>query len=725
MDQESMDEFFRMVGFDPDKQGNADAGSDSGNQDRERRGQGAHQQRATSATNADGGRSRERQPRGGSPDDNMSWGEVIASMIGFNPFGGSGQRGSDDSDSGDSRGGRPRFVIDDDKNPFAKWSKRGLVLGAIVFVLVLAFLYWWFHPPINIHSTDFWFILFVLVLIPAFVTFRTLSWRATRTTGKREASPARSKRFRWASYIPLAVMIFFVIGTFAMWSFWPGNAHRYATILEVEDCDFATDIQEVDYNSIPVIDRSSAVILGNRTLGEIPDYVSQFEISSVYSQINYQNRPVRVSPLNYADVFKWFTNMNTGVPAYVLVDMPSQDTKIVRLDKPMHYVESDLLNRNIDRYVQLKYPTYYFDEKAFEIDEEGTPWWVCPVQTRTIGLFGGETIIRVVLVNACTGECQDYAIEDCPQWVDRAYPSDLLVQQYNWRGRYTNGWLNSWIGQKGVVQTTPGTDGQLGYNYIAKDDDVWVYTGVTSATADNAIVGFVLANQRTAEAHYYSVAGATEDSAMRSAEGQVQNLRYEATFPLLLNINGQPTYFMALKDSAGLAKKFAMLDIQRYQNVAVGDTVSETQKSYKALLVTNGAIDTSASEDSIKTATGTIDVMTEAVVDGNSHFYIKLDSSDAIFDFALPGQIEVVGFKEGDVVTITYVESEPTSAAQTIAGAGQDSAGTEDAQVGQEPSSDAGGTTDASTGGASASGNGADGQSEPVPPVDGGEYGEG
>ena len=673
MDQESMDEFFRMVGFDPEKQGSDDARAQS---------RGQHDQRATSPSGeGDPRATRSRQTRGQDAQGDqgeMSWGQILSSMFGFggsNPFG-DGQspfdRGrrttqSGDGDSGDSRGGRPRFVVDDDKNPFAKWSKRALAIGIVVFVLFLAFCYWWFHPPINIHSTDFWFILFILVLIPSFVTFRTLSWRATKTTGKREASAGRAKRFKWASYIPVALMVFFVVGTFAMWSFWPGNAHRYATILEVENSDFATDIQEVDYNSIPVIDRSSAVILGNRTLGEIPDYVSQFEISTVYSQINYQGRPVRVSPLNYADVFKWFTNMDTGVPAYVLVDMASQDTKIVRLDKPMHYVESDLLNRNIDRYVQLKFPTYYFDEKAFEIDEDGTPWWVCPVQTRTIGLFGGETIVRVVLVNACTGECQDYAIEDCPQWVDRAYPSDLLVQQYNWRGRFTNGWLNSWIGQQGVVQTTPGTDGQLGYNYIAKDDDVWVYTGVTSATADNAIVGFVLANQRTGDAHYYSVAGATEDSAMRSAEGQVQNLRYEATFPLLLNINGQPTYFMALKDSAGLAKKFAMLDIQRYQNVAVGDTVSECQKSYKALLVTNGAIDTSVSEDALKTATGVIDVMTEAVVDGNSHFYIKLEGTDAIFDFALPNQIEVVGFKEGDVVTITYVESEPTSAAQSIA----------------------------------------------------------
>ena len=196
------------------------------------------------------------------------------------------------------------------------------------------------------------------------------------------------------------------------------------------------------------------------------------------------------------------------------------------------------------------------------------------------------------MVDATTGETQDLAIEDVPQWVDHAYPDRpaagavQLVRQV--QGRLAELRCS---GQQNVVQTTPGTDGNLGYNYIAKDDDVWVYTGVTSATADNSIVGFVLINQRTAESHFYPVAGATEDSAMQSAEGQVQNLRYQATFPLLINVSGQPTYFMALKDNAGLVKQFAMLDIQRYQNVAVGNTVAECQKAYQALLATNGVAD--------------------------------------------------------------------------------------------------------------------------------------
>ena len=552
----------------------------------------------------------------------------------------------------------------------AAWGKKALIIAAIVIVLVGLAAYWWFHPPINIHSTDTWMFVAVFILLPLFLVFWSRSHSYKEGTAKVEANPGKAKAFKFASYVPVAVAVLGVLGAVMSLSIFPGNAEKYATVLQTTEDNFAQDIKEVNYSEIPVIDRDSAVLLGNREMGSIPEYVSQFEISPLYSQINYQSSPVRVSPLGYADLFKWFTNREAGIPAYALVNMTTQDAEIVRLeDNPIHYSESEPLVRNIDRHVQLSYPFYMFDQKSFEIDDEGHPWWICPVQSRTIGLFGGTTIERVVMVDATTGETQDLAIGDVPQWVDHAYPTDLLLEQYNWSGKYKDGWLNSVFGQKNVVQTTPGTDGNLGYNYIAKDDDVWVYTGVTSATADNSIVGFVLINQRTAESHFYPVAGATEESAMQSAEGQVQNLRYQATFPLLINVSGQPTYFMALKDNAGLVKQFAMLDIQRYQNVAVGNTVAECQKAYQALLATNGVLAESGVDTGAAEKQGTIAHIAQAVVEGNSHFYVKLDDGSAIYDFALPGLIEIVGYKEGDAITFTYVEAEPTNPVEEIVGA--------------------------------------------------------
>jgi len=579
----------------------------------------------------------------------MSWADLL------NQFGGGagGAGGSQGPSAGGHRGGSEFDML---RTRFAQMSKKAIVVLAVVILIIAAFCYWWFHPPINIHSVDLWMFLAIFVLFPSFLVFFIFHQIYERGMGKREKNEKKAKRFKGLMVVPVIVALVGVLGAVASLTLFPGNAEKYSTILNTEDGDFATDIEQADYSTIPFIDRDSAVLLGNRTMGTMADYVSQFEISDLYSQINYQDAPVRVSPLNYADVFKWWSNHNTGIPAYVIVNMSTQDTQIVRLEDPIYYSDSDPFFNNVDRHVQLSHPFYIFGEKSFEIDDNGKPYWIYPVIDYTVGLFGGETVSRVVLCDASTGECQDLAIDEVPQWVDRAYPADLLIQQYNWSGALSGGWINSWLGQSGVKQTTPGSDGQLGYNYIAKDDDVWVYSGVTSATADNSIIGFVLINQRTAESKFYPVAGATEESAMSSAEGQVQNLKYEATFPLLINVDNQPTYFMALKDNAGLVKKYAMIDIQRYQNVAVGDTLEETEKSYKKLLRANGV---STDDDSGKatktngTATGTISLISPVVLDGNSHYYVMLNGDGTLYDCPVANVVDIVRFKEGDSVTLT------------------------------------------------------------------------
>ena len=585
------------------------------------------------------------------------------------PFFGSGEGAGGDGGDGGSKIPHVEFSgsLGD---RMASWSKRTIVIAIVLAVIILLAAYWWFHPPISINSVDTWMFVIIIILLPCFLFLRGRSRRYETGDSKLDPDRGKAKRFKYLSFLPVAVLVVGIVGWVLSLSLFPGNAAKYASVLETQSMTFADDIQEVNYSQIPVIDRDSAILLGNREMGSIPDYVSQFEVNPLYSQINYKGAPVRVSPLDYADLFKWFTNRGDGIPAYALVNMTTQDAQIVRLGEGngMKYTTSEPLARNIDRHVQLKYPFYIFDEKSFEIDEDGHPWWICPIRKYTIGLFGGETIDHVVLCDAVTGECSELSLEEVPQWVDRVFPADLLIRQYNWSGAYKNGWFNSWLGQSGVVQTTPGTNGSLGYNYIAKDDDVWVYTGVTSATADSSIVGFVLVNQRTAESHYYSVSGATETSAMESAEGQVQNLRYVSTFPLLINVSNQPTYFMALKDGAGLVKKFAMIDIQRYQNVAVGDTVAECQKSYETLLATNGALTASEVSDSSTygETSGTIRTMAQAVVEGNSHFYVTLEGDDAIYDFVLPGAIQIVGYAVGDDISFSYVENTPTCTVSEI-----------------------------------------------------------
>lgn len=340
--------------------------------------------------------------------------------------------------------------------------------------------------------------------------------------------------------------------------------------------------------------------------------------------------------------------------------MANQTTELVKLKDGMKYTTSDHFNRNIYRHLRFKYPTYIFNDLSFETDDDGVPYWVCPVKKYNIGLFGGETVGRVVLCNAITGETTDYAIDKVPAWIDKAYSADLLVQLYDYYGSLKHGFFNSVLGQKDCLMTTEG------YNYLAIDDDVWVYTGVTSVSGDESIVGFVLMNQRTMETKFYSIEGAKEKSAMSSAEGQVQNLKYEATFPLLLNISNEPTYFIALKDDAGLVKKYAMVNVHKYQLVAIGDTVSACEKQYNELLLTDGVIKEEEDKREIQTVTGKITKIAQGVVDGNSHYYVMIEGNDGIFDVSVVDFIDIIRYEIGQEVTIEYKEDEKTNIVMSL-----------------------------------------------------------
>jgi hypothetical protein len=342
------------------------------------------------------------------------------------------------------------------------------------------------------------------------------------------------------------------------------RAGAYRDLLAVEDGEFAQDIGQISFSEIPTLDRNSADYLGDRQMGTLSDMVSQFEYSYDSTQINYQGRPVRVAPIAYADLVKWFTNRGSGLPAYVIVDMVTQEAKVVRLpeEEGMKYSFSEPLNRNIMRHLRFQYPTFMLSTPQFEIDEEGQPWWIAPRIIKTIGLFGGTNIKGAVLCNAITGESQYY--EEVPAWVDNVYTPDLIMEQYDYHGTLINGFINSVLGQRDVTVTTQG------YNYIALNDDVYMYTGVTSANADQSNLGFLLSNQRTKETRFYNAPGATERAAQASAEGVVQDLGYTATFPILLNIANEPTYFIPLKDAANLVKSYAMVNVARYDIVATG-----------------------------------------------------------------------------------------------------------------------------------------------------------
>jgi hypothetical protein len=427
------------------------------------------------------------------------------------------------------------------------------------------------------------------------------------------------------------------------------RASSYSKLLSLETGDFTAEVEEISYDQIPMLDADSAARLGSRKLGELSDMVSQFEILPSYTQINYQGRPVRVTSLAYGDLVKWFTNRSSGLPAYIIIDMVTQEAEVVRLDEGMKYTTAEHFSRNLYRHLRFHYPTMMFDEPVFEIDEDGTPYWVCSRIVKTIGLFGGTDVKGAVLVNAITGACSYY--EEVPSWVDRVYSADIIIDQYDYYGQYHNGFINSLFGQRDVTVTTDG------YNYIAIGDDVYMYTGVTSVVSDESNIGFILSNQRTKETHFYSIAGAEEYSAMASAQSKVQQMSYVATFPLLLNIADQPTYFMALKGADGLVKMYAMVNVQRYNIVETGGTVAECEANYRKALANEGLIgagETGLTGGELQTQSGVIAEIRTAVIDGNTHYYVRIRNGVGYLDFSAAELPRAVLLDVGDTIWYQY-----------------------------------------------------------------------
>ena len=528
-----------------------------------------------------------------------------------------------------------------------KNSWKQVLLSGILTAIVAGIYFYFALPALNFQSPDFYKFLMLIVVaylvISAIVTGVQLNAADVVANVKVNGKVALG--------ILLVLILIVVVGGLLSAPLF--QAQAYTELMMPDTREFSQDVAEISFDQIPMLDADSAERLGDRKLGELADLVSQFEVSDDYTQINYQGRPTRVTYLEYGDLFKWWGNRAQGLPAVISIDMVTQEVTVKRLEEGMKYSPSELFGRDLMRKLRFDYPTCLFGEVSFEVDENGDPYWIASVLAKRIGLFGGTDVKGAVLLNAVTGQSQYYDLADVPTWVDRVYDADLVMEQYDNHGQYQGGFWNSMFGQSGVTVTTDG------YNYIAMDDDVWMYTGVTSVTGDQSNVGFLLVNLRTGEPRYYTVPGATEYSAMASAQGAVQHLSYTATFPLLLNIADQPTYFMSLKDASDLVKMYAMVNVAQYQIVATGSTVQECQENYYALMKNAGLIDQApATAQTTKTVKGTVGQIRSAVLEGNTYYYLQLTSGDAWYRISAAQCPLTVILDTGDQVTITYVPGE-------------------------------------------------------------------
>lgn len=540
------------------------------------------------------------------------------------------------------------------------------IIGAVVSIFVGFLGVFLLCPAINVHDPLLWILTAVILFVFIFVSrlARGIKDFGRVTVYKKTGSKGRKKsyskfNFSVKYYIaPIAILVLtLVIGICGSTLF---NATSYAEILKVTESDFEKDLSEsVGTDSIALMDTASAQMLGDREIGALSDVVSQFNVSYDYIQIDFKGKPVKVSPLEYAGYFKWLGNKDNGVKGYVTVD-PVSMSATFEDSEGMKYVPSAFFMEDAYRHIWLQYPTLMFNNLHFEIDENGKPYYVASIAEKTIGLFGGETVSGCIVLDPVTGETVKYDLKDIPRWIDVVFHGDLICQQYNWYGMYQNGFLNSQFGKKDCKQVTtyytsdeedisedetPVSD----FGYVSKEGDIWIYTGITSVNGDSSNIGFLLANERTGESFYYTVAGADEKSAMSAAEGEVQEKGYQASFPSLINIDGNPTYIMVLKDSGGLVKLYAAVNVEQYNLVTTAATQAECIAKYKELL---GIEEVEEETDETEEVTVKISSIKYIDIDGNTYIYL-IDTKENIYKAKVSSHEDMLLLSEGDMVKLT------------------------------------------------------------------------
>ena len=508
-----------------------------------------------------------------------------------------------------------------------------LIIRILITIVLSCLLFYVFLPPLNPTCVEFWiFLLFIILIFAVTAVFKTFDFI------KIISNKPNFKTFGIIPIVIVSLINFFLSPVF--------RSNAYSNRIKIsEDNEFISDIKEVNFNSIPLLDKDSSEKLGDRVMGQMPELVSQFYVSDIYTQINYNDEIIRVTPLEYDGIFKFFANKKDGVKGYITVNSVNGKANLTKLKKGMKYMPSAFFSKNLYRHLRFNYPTEIFDNETFELDNDGNPYWVIPtVKYGGIGIK--KEITGVVILDPITGKSKKYRVSNAPKWVDHVYSAELIIEQVNDWGKYKNGFLNSIFGQKNVVETTRG------YNYTVMNDDVYLYTGITSAASDESNIGFILTNMRTKETNFYKVPGAEEYSAMSSAEGQVQQMNYKSSFPLLINLNNRPTYLLSLKDNAGLVKMYAFVDVADYQKVVVTDSSKGIEVAAKNYL---NEVDLESNKNNeLKTKEITISKIKEAVIDGTTYYYIT-DNNNSKYKASIKIAKEKLPFIEiGNKITIEY-----------------------------------------------------------------------
>ena len=479
------------------------------------------------------------------------------------------------------------------------------IIAVIIIGLLFYFANYYLLFKINIRYTG------IILYVTAFLYFSIIFFSKFSNLNV-------TKYFKYAiSVVGVTVFVFLFYAIFGGRTYFHANA--YSELIDINEDTFDQDVQTVNVSTLPIVDKQFGEKLGSLLLGSFPGIGSEFETGE-YSDIIYQGEQYLVAPLEYRGIFKWFNNNDVGTPGYIMINKVTAESKLINIRETsgegMKYTPSAYFNQDLNRYAYMNgMHKYQFEAQYFEIDESGNPYYVLQYSLPTIFINGGRDIAKIAIVNAITGEIGIYDPDEVPNWVESVYPSGLLLTQLNYWGALQDGWLNSIFTQRGVLQSSNGK------RTIMNEGELYYFTGLTSAGSDESTIGFVYMNTRTKETKLYKFPGATEQAAMNKVLTLLPQNNISTSFPIPINVNGVPTYFIAIKGEDGRILRYVFMSVQELEVYGIEETKS---RAYTLYLQSLGSSNT----DDLNQVIGTITEITSYVLDGNTIYWIELDNDE-------------------------------------------------------------------------------------------------
>lgn len=529
-----------------------------------------------------------------------------------------------------------------------KIKKSYLLILAILLVLFYIFFATPNLNPIYSDGAFFWLVLIsIIVFIVQFYGQKVFS-QMDDSQGKVVFKMNHQVKIKkWLLFSLGGLWLIYLIVMLISTPLFNSEAYRNQ-MKDPEVKSFSSHVQAIDLDQIPIVDKELAYKLADKKLGEKPSLGSQVELGEpTIQQVN--GKLVWVVPLHHSGFFKWLSNMD-GAQGYIIVAANSM--------QDVTYVE--------DYKIKIQPDSYFFDDLvrhariwgsfftgitdySFEIDDDGNPFWVVTTYRNNWG-FSLPEANGILLIDAQTGETKRYALDEIPSWIDRVQPEDFLIDQIDNKGEYIHGVFNF-----SNYEKFRSSNGDI---IVYNDGRCYLFTGITSVGSDESAIGFYMVDMVTKEPIMYKMNGATEYAAMKSAEGKVQDLKYNATFPLIINMEGMPTYFMTLKDNEGLIKNYAMVSVEDYSTVGVGATLEEALSDYQVQLKNNGLVlpETPSAEEK-ETLSGTVMRIAQEVTQQSTVYYLILNEApNYIFRIESGINSELALTQPGDQVSVEFVD---------------------------------------------------------------------